>query len=53
MLNELMYHPVEEPAFTAEGLPVLDLTEDVHEFVELFNAGSNAVNRSHCARWRD
>jgi hypothetical protein len=46
VLNELMYHPAEEPAFTANGLPVLDLTEDVHEYVELFNADPNAINLS-------
>ena len=39
-----MYHPVEEPAFNADGSPALDLYEDVHEFVEIYNAGTNDVN---------
>lgn len=38
-----MYHPVEKPAFDAAGDPVLDLTEDVHEFIELKNAGATPV----------
>jgi len=42
-ITELMYHPVEEPAFNADGSPVLDLYEDVHEFVELHNAGTSPV----------
>ena len=37
-----MYHPVEEPAFNADGTPVLDLYEDVHEFVEIYNPGQPA-----------
>ena len=44
LLSEIMYHPVERPAFDSNGVPVLDLSEDVHEFVELYNAGSNTVN---------
>lgn len=43
-ITEIMYHPVEEPAFNADGSPVLDLYEDVHEFVELHNAGAEAAN---------
>ncbi len=42
--SEIMYHPVEQPAFLTNGAPVLDLYEDVHEFVELYNRGSNAVS---------
>ncbi len=42
-INEIMYHPVEEPAFGSDGQPVLDLTEDLHEFVELHNYGTNTV----------
>ncbi|HXJ60938.1 MAG TPA: lamin tail domain-containing protein [Verrucomicrobiae bacterium] len=43
MINELMYHPVEEPTFDADGHPLLDLSEDVHEFVELYNSGAQPV----------
>ncbi|HEX8310667.1 MAG TPA: lamin tail domain-containing protein, partial [Chthoniobacteraceae bacterium] len=46
VINEIHYHPVENPAFDAAGNPLLDLTEDVHEFVELHNAGSAAVDLS-------
>ncbi len=49
VLNEIHYHPVENAAFTPEGLPVLDLSEDVHEFVELFNNGPTNVS---LAGWR-
>ena len=44
LLSEIMYHPVERPAFDSNGVPVLDLSEDVHEFVELYNAGTSTVN---------
>jgi hypothetical protein len=44
VLSEIMYHPVEEPAFNTDGSPALDLYEDVHEFVELHNLGASAVN---------
>lgn len=43
VINEIMYHPVEKPAFDAAGDPVLDLSEDIHEFIELKNAGPTAV----------
>jgi len=43
VISEIMYHPVEEPAFNANGTPVLDLYEDVHEFVEIHNPGLAAV----------
>lgn len=46
VLSEIMYHPVEEPLFNSDGSPVLDLYEDVHEFVELHNPGSAPVNMS-------
>jgi hypothetical protein len=42
-ISEIMYHPVEEPAFNSDGSPVLDLTDDVHEFVELHNYGTYAI----------
>ena len=44
LLSEIMYHPVEEPAFDANGNPVLDLSDDVHEFVEIKNTGAAAVS---------
>src|SRR5262245_54734388 len=44
VISEIMYHPVEEPAFNADGSPVLELYEDVHEFVEIHNAGPKAVD---------
>lgn len=42
IINEIHYHPVERPAFS-NGVPVLDLTHDVHEFVELYNFGLTNV----------
>jgi hypothetical protein len=48
-ISEIMYHPVERPAFDAEGRPVLDLSRDIHEFVEIHNAGTEAVA---LAGWR-
>jgi hypothetical protein len=44
VISEIMYHPVEEPAFNPDGSPVIDLYEDVHEFVEIHNPGTSAVN---------
>ena len=43
LINEIHYHPTDEPAYDAEGFPVLDLTDDLHEFIELVNVSSNAV----------
>jgi hypothetical protein len=37
VVNEIHYHPVELAAFDADGNPVMDLSEDVHEFVEFHN----------------
>ncbi len=48
-LNEIHYHPVEIAAFNADGSPILDLSEDVHEFLEIFNAGPTNVP---LAGWR-
>jgi len=44
--SEIMYHPVEKEAFDANGTPVLDISNDVHEFLELHNAGATPVNLS-------
>src|SRR6266508_4374105 len=44
VISEILYHPVEEPAFSANGSPVLDLYEDVHEFVEIYNTSATAVD---------
>lgn len=44
VLSEIHYHPVEEPEFDADGNPKLDLANDVHEFVELQNVGTNVVD---------
>ena len=44
VISEIHYHPIEEPAFAADGTPTLDLTEDVHEFVEIHNPGATAVD---------
>jgi hypothetical protein len=43
VISEIMYHPVEEPAFNTNGSPKLDLYEDVHEFVEISNTGASAL----------
>jgi hypothetical protein len=49
VISEIMYHPVERPAFNADGSPVLDLSKDVHEFIELHNPGPSAAN---LGEWR-
>ena len=49
IINEIMYHPVEKPAFDAAGDPVMDLSDDVHEFIELKNDGPEPVA---LAGWR-
>src|SRR5688500_13153043 len=46
VISEIHYHPYEKPVFLSNGSPALDYTEDVHEFVELHNAGSTAVDLS-------
>jgi Lamin Tail Domain/CotH kinase protein len=53
VINEIHYHPVELPAFDANGNPVFqgtatpaDFTDDVHEFIELRNAGGASVDVS-------
>ncbi|MBN9689752.1 MAG: lamin tail domain-containing protein [Verrucomicrobia bacterium] len=42
--SEIHYHPIEKPEFREDGLPALDLTDDVHEFIELHNASSAPVS---------
>jgi hypothetical protein len=49
LLSEIMYHPVENPAFDANGDPVFDLTDDVHEYIEIKNTGASSVS---LAGWR-
>ncbi|MGC6426034.1 MAG: lamin tail domain-containing protein [Akkermansiaceae bacterium] len=44
VINEIHYHPVEEPDFLPDFNPVMDLSEDVHEFIELHNTGDGAVS---------
>ena len=44
LIHEIHYHPVEKAAFADDGSPVLDLTDDVHEFVELHNNGQDPVS---------
>lgn len=44
VISEIHYHPLEEDVFNADGTPALDLTDDVHEFVELENTGNVVVN---------
>src|SRR5258705_9375415 len=48
-LNEIHCPPGEKPAFNADGSPVLDLSGDVHEFLEIYNAGPTNVP---LAGWR-
>ena len=44
VISEIHYHPVEAPAFNADGTPFLQLTNDVHEFVEIQNTGAGSVD---------
>jgi len=46
VFSEIHYHPVEEPAFNADGSPFLDLTDDVHEFLEIQNTSAATLNLS-------
>jgi hypothetical protein len=43
LFSEIHYHPVEHPEFDESGYPLLDLSEDVHEFVEIHNPGPDQV----------
>ena len=49
VISEIMYHPIEEPVFDRRGQPVLDLLEDVHEFIELHNFSRETVTLDN---WR-
>ncbi len=42
-ISEIMYHPVEEAAFNTDGTPLMELYEDVHEFIELHNFSASRV----------
>src|ERR1700748_2470800 len=46
IISEIHYHPVEEAVFNSDGTPALDLSEDVHEFIEIQNTGSTALQLS-------
>ena len=46
VISEIHYHPVEEPVFNADGTPFLELTNNVHEFVEIQNTAAFAVDLS-------
>jgi hypothetical protein len=46
VISEIHYHPLEVPAFNTDGTPFLDLTDDVHEFVEIQNTGASTVDLS-------
>ena len=46
VVSEIHYHPLEKPAFNTDGTPTLDLTDDIHEFVEIQNAGTATVDLS-------
>jgi hypothetical protein len=53
VISEIHYHPVEKADFDTAGIPVYsgtstvaDFTNDVHEFVEIQNAGATAVDLS-------
>ncbi len=44
LFSEIQYHPVEKDAFNDDSTPVLDLSDDVHEFIELHNTGITTVS---------
>jgi hypothetical protein len=46
VISEIHYHPVEEPAFNADGTPFLDLSDDIHEFVEIQNTADYTIDLS-------
>jgi hypothetical protein len=44
VITEIHYHPIEIPYFNSDGTPYLDLTNDVHEFIEIQNTGAATVD---------
>jgi hypothetical protein len=46
VFTEIHYHPVEEPVFSTDGTPFLNLTNDVHEFVEIQNTSGTGLDIS-------
>src|SRR4051812_5979272 len=53
VINEIHYQPVEQPHFNTSGVPTYsdtnlpaDLSDDIHEFLELYNSGANPVDLS-------
>ena len=44
VFSEIMYNPVETPSFNPDGTPVLDLSSDVHEFIEIHNVSGQPVS---------
>jgi hypothetical protein len=50
-ISEIMYHPVEEAAFAANGEPLLDLSHDVHEYIELHNYSMSTSCRPCATVW--
>lgn len=46
VINEIHYHPVEEPAFRSNGTPTLLLWDDVHEFLEIRNTADSPADLS-------
>ncbi len=46
VFTEVHYHPVEVPAFNADGTPYLGLTNDIHEFVEIQNISGAMIDVS-------
>jgi len=44
VISEIHYHPIEEPVFNSDGTPFLNLTNDVHEFIEIQNTGASIVD---------
>jgi hypothetical protein len=47
VISEIQYHPVERPSFNLDGTPKIDLSDDVHEFVEIHNTGAADVDLSN------
>ncbi len=43
VINEIHYHPVELPVFDVNGNPLIDLTEEQHEFIEIKNVSASPI----------